>query len=112
MFIIKRDGTQVLFDYQKIVNAINKAFIEVDGELYENDTAFDIALEIGRIVEQSVTRMTVEDIQDLVETYLMKSERPDVAKAYIRFRYKKEVARKFEHDFIDAIGEKLQATNV
>ena len=112
MFIIKRDGTQVLFDYQKIVNAINKAFIEVDGELYENDTAFDIALEIGRIVERSVTRMTVEDIQDLVETYLMKSERPDVAKAYIRFRYKKEVARKFEHDFIDAIGEKLQATNV
>ena len=112
MFIIKRDGTQVLFDYQKIVNAINKAFIEVDGELYENDTAFDIALEIGRIVENSVVRMTVEDIQDLVETFLMRSERPDVAKAYIRYRYKKEVARDFKHDFIDAIGEKLEARNV
>jgi ribonucleoside-triphosphate reductase len=112
MFIIKRDGTQVLFDYQKIVNAINKAFIEVDGELYENDTAFDIALEIGRIVEKSVVRMTVEDIQDLVETFLMRSERPDVAKAYIRYRYKKEVARDFKHDFIDAIGEKLEARNV
>lgn len=112
MFIIKRDGTQVLFDYQKIVNAINKAFIEVDGELYENDTAFDIALEIGRIVERSVVRMTVEDIQDLVEKYLMQSERPDVAKAYIRYRYKKEVAREFKHDFIDAIGEKLEARNV
>lgn len=112
MFILKRDGQLVLFDYNKIVNAINKAFIEVDGELYENDTAFDIALEIGRIVENSITRMTVEDIQDLVENYLMRSERPDVAKAYIRYRYKKEVAREFKSDFIDAIGEKLEARNV
>ena len=62
MFIIKRDGTQVPFDYKKIVNAINRAFIEVDGQLYENDTAFDIALDIGRLVEQSPIRITVEDI--------------------------------------------------
>jgi ribonucleoside-triphosphate reductase len=56
--------------------------------------------------------MNVEEIQDLVEKYLMRSERPDVAKAYIRYRYKKEVAREFKHDFIDAIGEKLEARNV
>jgi len=31
MYVIKRDGTQVPFDKQKIINAINKAFIEVDG---------------------------------------------------------------------------------
>jgi transcriptional regulator NrdR family protein len=43
MVIIKRDGTAVSFDANKIVNAINKAFIEVDGKLYENDTATDIA---------------------------------------------------------------------
>ena len=42
----------------------------------------------------------------------MRSERPDVAKAYIRYRYKKEVAREFKSDFIDAIGEKLEARNV
>ena len=35
----------------------------------------------------------VEDIQDLIEDYLMQSERRDVARAYIRYRYKKEVAR-------------------
>jgi ribonucleoside-triphosphate reductase len=80
--------------------------------LYENDTAFDIALDIARTVEQSQVRMTVEEIQDLVETYLMRSERPDVAKAYIRYRYKKEVARQFKTDFIDAIGEKLAAKNI
>jgi hypothetical protein len=37
----------------------------------------------------------------------MHSERPDVARAYIRYRYKKEVARKTSTDFFDAIGEKL-----
>ena len=43
MFIVKRDGTQVPFDKQKIVNAINSAFLDVDGILYETDTAEDIA---------------------------------------------------------------------
>ena len=46
MQVKKRDGTLVAFDKEKIVNAINKAFIEVDGMLYENDTANDIADEI------------------------------------------------------------------
>ena len=46
MYVIKRDGTQVPFDKEKIINAINKAFIEVDGILYETDTAEDIAAEI------------------------------------------------------------------
>ena len=42
----------------------------------------------------------------------MRSERPDVARAYIRYRYKKEVARRYEHDFIDAVREKLDAKAV
>jgi ribonucleoside-triphosphate reductase len=42
----------------------------------------------------------------------MRSERPDVARAYIRYRYKKEVARNFEHDFVDAVVEKLEASDV
>jgi ribonucleoside-triphosphate reductase len=56
--------------------------------------------------------VTVETIQDWVEDYLMRSERRDVAKAYIRYRYKKEVARNYQHDFIDAIREKLAASDV
>lgn len=42
----------------------------------------------------------------------MRSERPDVAKSYIRYRYKKEVARNYKKDFIDAIKEKLNADDV
>ena len=56
--------------------------------------------------------MTVETIQDLVEDYLMQSERRDVARAYVRFRYKKEVARNYTNDFMNAVSEKLQAKNV
>ena len=115
MIVIKRDGTKVPFDKQKIINAINKALIEVDGCLYETETAE----EIGETIEAHVMGarligepLSVEDIQDRVEDLLMQSERRDVARAYIRYRYKKEVARNYKDDFITAIGEKLSASNV
>ena len=108
-FVIKRDGSKVPFNKDKIINAINSAFLEIDGQLYEDDTAKDIAEDISSKLTKDIS---VEQIQDLVENYLMRSERPDVARAYIRYRYKKEVARNFEHDFIDAIREKLAAADV
>ena len=55
---------------------------------------------------------TVEDIQDLVEDALMESERKDVARAYVRFRYKREIAREQKETFYQAIAEKLEARNV
>ena len=110
--IIKRNGSKVPFDQQKIINAINAAFMEVDGKIYETDTAEDIAHEIALTILHSPIDVEVETIQDWVEDYLMRSERRDVARAYIRYRYKKEVARSYNDDFIKAIGEKLNATNV
>ena len=124
--ILKRDGTTVPFDKDKIIRAINKAFTEVDGKVYEYDTAKDIAEEIEQYVDRFYNRnynattqqeyeyqrsrkITVEDIQNLVEDYLMRSERRDVARAYIRFRYKKEVAREVKGDFFEAVEEKLTA---
>lgn len=123
MFLImKRDGTIVPFETDNIIKAINKAFLEVDGQVYEYDTARDIASDIEKDIakiyeEHPLHRekkgfITVEDIQDMVEDYLMRSERRDVARAYIRFRYKKEVARGVKDDFIKAVEEKLTAKNV
>ena len=114
IYIKKRDGNLVEYDRLKIVNAINGAFLDVDGTLYETDTAQDIALDIEKriLASQSQIIIGVETIQDWVEDYLMRSERRDVARAYIRYRYKKEVAREFKHDFIDAVAEKLEARNV
>lgn len=97
MKVIKRNGDRVEFNKDKIIKAINKAFIEVDGRLYENETALDIADEIEKIA-RSVNSLTIEEIQNLVETYLMDSERTDVAKAYIRYRYKREQDRATNND--------------
>jgi ribonucleoside-triphosphate reductase len=113
--VLKRDGTLVDFDKNKIINAINRAFIEVDGTLYETDTAADIADEIEKKAsyfnDPSIGIM-VEEIQDEVEKYLMRSSRPDVARAYIRYRYKREIARKQKSDFMNAVSEKLECRNV
>ena len=110
----KRNGEFVDFNKQKIIDAINAAFIEVDGTLYEEDTAKDIAEDLYRDYSliKELCAVPVETIQNDVENYLMRSERKDVARAYIRYRYKKEVARNYTNDFIDAIREKLNADDV
>ena len=87
----KRNGEFVDFNKQKIIDAINAAFIEVDGTLYEEDTAKDIAEDLYRDYSliKELCAVPVETIQNDVENYLMRSERKDVARAYIRYRYKK-----------------------
>ena len=112
MYVIKRDGSQAEYDRNKVIKAINSAFLEVDKVLYETDTAEDIADEITYLIEKNDQGVSVEIIQDKIEEYLMRSERPDVARAYIRFRYKREVAREHKADFMRAIAEKLEARNV
>ena len=106
VYIVKRDGSKVPFNKDKIIIAINKAFLDVDGTLYETDTAEDIAEDIYKKAQHQV--FTVEQIQDMVEDYLMRSERKDVARSYIRYRYRKEMARNYSNDFIEAITEKLE----
>lgn len=110
--IKKRNGVIVPFDKQRVIDAINKAFIEVDGTLYEDDTAIDIADEVKYAVKMSDEIMSVEKIQDMIEDYLMRSERRDVAKAYIRYRYKREVARKGQDDFIKGFSNKIQGSDI
>ena len=108
MYVIKRDGTRALFDPNKIVNAINRAMISVDGALYETETAEDIAELIGSFNRD----MTVEHIQDLVEHYLMKSERPDVAKAYILYREKRTKARIRRSKLVNAVMMRNEASAI
>ena len=112
MQVMKRNGTLVEFDKVRIENAINAAFLEVDGKLYETDTAYDIASDIEKKIKKAHTDVSVEIIQDWIEDYLMRSERRDVARAYIRYRYKKEVARNHSDEFMKAVGEKLQAKKI
>lgn len=112
LYIRKRNGIVVPFDKQRIVNAINKAFIEVDGKLYETDTANDIADEIKYSIKTTDGIVSVEEIQNMVEDFLMRSERKDVARAYIRYRYKREVTRKGGDEFLKAFSAKIHGEDI
>ena len=111
MKIVKRDGRTCEFDLMKIVNAISKAFIEVDGELTmaSEKTAADIAVSIKDSCSDGVT---VEDIQDMVEKKLMASRRKDVAKAYILYRDNRTKVREQRNVFNRDVAEKLAANNI
>ena len=108
--VIKRNKEIDNFDKEKIKNAVSRAFIQVDGELTEQSK--NKCNEIANYVSNLDDYINVEAIQDIVENKLMASNRKDVAVAYIRHRYKKEVARNAQSDFIDAIREKLSASDV
>ena len=91
--VIKRNGNIEEFNREKIEIAIKKAFVEVDGEL--SDGSLSKAIEIAKFIEsRDKESLEVEEIQDMVEDKLMASNRKDVARAYIRYRYKRELLRK------------------
>lgn len=94
----KRDGTIVDFDVKRIENAIRKAYEEVTkekGDKFAEDITRQVLFAIGASIQDGAIDLTldVEWIQDKVENALMNSDRNDVAKAYIRYRYQRELER-------------------
>ena len=85
MRVIKRNGQEVEFDKQKIIDAMTNAFMETE-EGIDEDLIQDIADEIEEEIGELVYYPTVESIQDMVEEALMSSDRKDVAKRYILYR--------------------------
>ena len=113
-YVIKRDGSQVTYDKEKIYDAISRADAECEmtGQHYMGyDTICDAVEDIDSRCKNHASDISVEEIQNIVECVLMSYE-PDVARAYIRYRYMKEVAREYKADFFEAIGDKLSAKNV
>ena len=93
--VIKRNGEEVSFDISKIINAITKANAEVDRIHQMNEYQIvAIAEKIAEMVKESTHAVNVEDIQDLVETSIMEMRGYEVAQKYVRYRYKRELARK------------------
>ena len=96
MKIRKRDGRIVLFDQNKIIDAVLAAFKEVDGDLsdYAYIKAGNIADYIqGIAAEHEDQYLDIEQIQDLVEKGLMSTKRKDVARAYIIYREERDRSR-------------------
>ena len=92
MKVIKRDGTTVDFDPQKIVVAIEKANAAVEeGCRIEESKIKEIA---EYVHGKNRPRLLVEDIQDIVERQLQEAGKFDLAKAYIIYRYRRALVRK------------------
>ena len=105
--VIKRSGLKTEFDENKIILAISKAYEGEEAPKY----VFSIVKKIKDYAKKNDNILNVEDIQNLIEVNLMKRDRK-TAREFIRYRYKREVARKSSTTFIDAIAEKLMAKNV
>lgn len=92
MKIIKRDGTIVDYDPEKIRVAISKANEEVSKR--ERASKEQIKEIINYIEDLRKQRLLVEDIQDIIEQKLMEFEKYNLAKKYITYRYTRELIRK------------------
>lgn len=102
MKVIKRDGRIVDFDKNKIIKAIENAFLEIDKKVSE--CSMNKILSIANSIESSNKNLSVEEIQDIVEEKLMASNRKDVARSYVRYRYKREI----ERDTYNNIDKEIQ----
>lgn len=113
-YIIKRDGRKEVFNKQKVMNAVKKAFLAVDGTLTKAGVKKirRIGNEIAEIVTKSTFPLSVEDIQDRVEELLMDTDRKDVARAYIVYRNERSKIRSRNTSLMKNIEEKLMASNV
>ena len=95
MNIIKRNGTEVVFDNSKIVAAVEKANTEVpEIERLTKEEIEDITKSVEEECSSMSRTLNVEEIQNLVEGEIMKREHFSVARKYITYRYKRALVRK------------------
>lgn len=94
MKILKRSGAEAVFDINKIIAAVTKANQTVD---LKNTLTAEQIQAIGKYVEGVCAALdralSVEEIQDIVETQIMKAGAFEVAKKYITYRYVRSLVR-------------------
>ena len=116
--VIKRNGKEVKFDVSKIVHAIEKANHEVDPIFQLNSFQIQAAADsVVKKIQAKSYAVNVEEIQDMVETAIMEMRGYEVAQKYVRYRYKREMARKANSTdddilaLIDQANEELKQEN-
>ena len=95
MKIIKRSGSEAVFDSNKIIAAVQKANASViDYEKLTEQQIKEIAANVETACENMKRSPSVEEIQDMVENQLMNQRAFTVARNYITYRYKRALVRK------------------
>ena len=100
--VVKRDGKLVSFDISKISTAISQAF-DACQKQYNQDIIDFLALKVTAAFEPKIEddKISVEHIQDCVESVLIKAGYDDVAKAYIIYRRQREKVRNINATMVD-----------
>ena len=111
--VIKRDGKSVEFDLSKITKAMTLAF-DACQKKYHQDVIDFLALKVTADFESKIENdtITVENIQDSVESVLIRAGYDDVAKAYILYRKQREKIRNLNTtliDYKDTVDKYLQS---
>lgn len=112
MIVIKRDGTPQEYDFDKIVNAVSRAFMET-----EEPVSQKFLDQLKESMEKLLTKKNkegtpIEEIQDCVQKELIKRNKYDVVEAFITYRKKHEEIREQKSDLIKQIKSKLSGKNV
>ena len=100
--VVKRDGKVTSFDISKISKAITKAF-EAQSKAYNEDIIDLLTLKVTADYAEKIDdgQVSVEDIQDSVESVLIKAGYDDIAKAYILYRKQREKIRNMKSTILD-----------
>ena len=95
MKLIKRNGSEAVFDSGKIFSAVEKANLAIDkSEAISNDDIEKITASVTEKCERLGRAVSVEEVQDMVEREIMALGAFTLAKAYITYRYTRELVRK------------------
>ena len=113
MYILKRSGKREKFDPEKIKKALEMANKSVHEEDQISKIVIkNIAEKIERLAEEKETMFTVEDIQDSIEEYLININKYELARSYIRYRHKKELARDKYSEMMETVKNKLACKDI
>ena len=109
--VIKRDGREVVFNEEKIKQAIEAA-------MKKTEAGVDTDL-INKIVDNfkaskmfKEDKVAVESIQDFIENALMKSSRKEVAKEFILYREERSKVRQYKSKLMKTVASKLSAKSI
>ncbi len=93
MKIIKRNGSEEIFDIKKIVAAVTKANESAEKSSLSKEQIEDIADYVGYKCKKLKRAVSVEEIQDMVEDQIMATGAFELAKRYVKYRYQRSLVR-------------------
>lgn len=110
-WVIKRDGSRIGFELQRIINAIKKAASAVG--LEDDRFCYLLGQKIcDDIFTHHQQEIDISQIQQIVENHLMQSAYPQVARAYIEYRHDRDLAREKRSQLTKEIEGLIEQSNV